>query len=220
MVGLFINTLPVRVRVPREATAAAWLAGFQDKLAELRDYEHSPLVQVQGYSELARGVPLFESQVAFENYPSVETLLEGGAGLRVTDTRMSSQAHYPITFNAVSRNTIGLRISYDRGRFERAAIDRMLVHLRTLLGTLASGAPEGRVRQLPILPEEETRRLLVEWNETRALAATGADATVHQLFAEQAARGPGGDRAGGAGAGGLTYRDSRCANFLAEPITW
>ncbi len=105
----------------------------------------------------------------------------------------------------MSRNTIGLRISYDRGRFERAAIDRMLVHLRTLLGSLAS-APEKRVWELPLLPDEETRRLLVEWNETRALAATGADATVHQLFAEQAERTPAAT-ALVAGSERLTYRE-------------
>src|SRR5580704_1682 len=78
MVGLFINTLAVRVKVPPDAAALPWLRSLQDQQAELREYEHSPLVDVQGWSELPRGVPLFESQVAFENYPSAEALLEAG----------------------------------------------------------------------------------------------------------------------------------------------
>ncbi len=188
MVGLFINTLPVRVRVPRGTGALAWLKGFQDRLAELRDHEFSPLVQVQGWSELPRGVPLFESQVAFENYPAAEALLQAGGGLSVSETRMTSQAHYPITFNAVSRRTIGLRVSYDRRRFERAAIDRMLAHLATLLASLARD-PERDVWQLPILPEDERRRVVVAWNDTAA--AYPIETTVHRLFEERVEATPG-----------------------------
>ena len=65
MVGLFINTLAARVRVDEDASVAAWLEGLQRQLAEMREYEHSALVDVQGWSEVPRGRPLFESIVVF-----------------------------------------------------------------------------------------------------------------------------------------------------------
>ena len=87
MVGLFINTIPLRVPVPAEARLGAWLAGLQRAYAEARAYEHTPLVEVQGWSDVPRGTPLFESLFVFENYP----MEEGGGGeadgrLRVTRT--------------------------------------------------------------------------------------------------------------------------------------
>ncbi|APR77527.1 Non-ribosomal peptide synthetase [Minicystis rosea] len=156
MVGLFINTLPVRVKVPRGIGVLEWLKGLQAQQAEIGEHEHSPLVELLGYSDVPRGVPLFESQAAFENYPSAETLREAGGGLQVTETRMASQSHYPITFNAASRRALGLRIAYDKRRFDRSTIDRMLAHLATLLASMAR-MPHCHVWELPILPRTRKR---------------------------------------------------------------
>ena len=51
MAGLFINSLPVRAQFSPQDTTLAWLKDFQDKLVELRQYEHTPLVEEQGWSE-------------------------------------------------------------------------------------------------------------------------------------------------------------------------
>src|SRR6185369_7293505 len=69
MLGLFINTLPVRVRVRGELKVVEWLRELQAEQVELRQYEYSPLVAVQGWSEVERGRSLFESILVFENYP-------------------------------------------------------------------------------------------------------------------------------------------------------
>src|SRR5205085_2478130 len=68
MVGLFINTLPLRVRVPSGLSLIPWLKDFQGRLVELRQYEYSSLMQVQEWSEVRRGSALFESIFVFENY--------------------------------------------------------------------------------------------------------------------------------------------------------
>ena len=65
MVGLFINTLPVRVQVEDEARADAWLRGLQEQQAQMRQYEYTPLVEVQRWSEVEHGTPLFENYVVF-----------------------------------------------------------------------------------------------------------------------------------------------------------
>ena len=65
MVGLFINTLPLRLMMEPETGLLDWLARVQEELTELRQYEHTPLVQVQEWSGTGRGVPLFDTIVAF-----------------------------------------------------------------------------------------------------------------------------------------------------------
>ena len=75
MVGLFINTLPLHVTVRDEQDVWSWLTELQQQQAEMRMFEYSPLVDVQGWSEVERGTSLFESILVFENYP-VDSLLQ------------------------------------------------------------------------------------------------------------------------------------------------
>lgn len=67
MVGLFINTLPVRVRVSPRARLIPWLADLRTQHVSVRAHEHTPLLRIQEWSEVPRGMPLFHSIVVFEN---------------------------------------------------------------------------------------------------------------------------------------------------------
>jgi hypothetical protein len=96
MVGLFINTLPLRVQVAGGSQLLPWLKGLQAQQVELRQYEYSPLAQVQGWSEVPRGSPFFESIVVFENYPIDASLKEQGGTLTIHHTRSFEQSNYPI----------------------------------------------------------------------------------------------------------------------------
>src|SRR5262249_24282040 len=84
MLGVFINSLPVRILVDPEAPLAEWLRGNQQWQASAREFEHSPLAQVQGWSEVARGVPLLSTPTAFENYPVDAAFAERSGSLEVT----------------------------------------------------------------------------------------------------------------------------------------
>src|SRR5205823_3450103 len=87
MVGLFINTLPVRVQIRAREQVLAWLRQFQQQQVEQREYEYSPLAQVQSWSDVAHGLPLFESIVVFENYPIDTTTLSQTGSLDIADVR-------------------------------------------------------------------------------------------------------------------------------------
>jgi hypothetical protein len=73
MLGLFINTLPVRAKIAPDASLLPWLKEFQARLSDLRQFEYSSLVQIQGWSEVPRDLPLFNSILVFENYPVSES---------------------------------------------------------------------------------------------------------------------------------------------------
>jgi amino acid adenylation domain-containing protein/non-ribosomal peptide synthase protein (TIGR01720 family) len=188
MVGLFINTLPVRVRVRGDARLGSWLAELQRAQAEAREYEYAPLVQVQGWSEVPRGTPLFESQFVFENYP-VERGAGGGAGvaLRATRGRAVEWTTYPLSLMAAPGPRLQLVLRYDEARFGGATVERMLDHLRVLLEQVAEDV-DRPLSALTLLGEAERRTVVEEWNRTAA--PFPADRCIHQLFEAQAARTP------------------------------
>ncbi|HEX6287623.1 MAG TPA: amino acid adenylation domain-containing protein, partial [Herpetosiphonaceae bacterium] len=183
MVGLFINTLPVRVRVEPHALLVPWLQQLQDRLAALRQHEYSPLAQVQAWSEIQRGLPLFESIVVFENYPVDAALRELSGQITVGQAQAIEQTNYPLTLVVRPGSELRLELHYDGRRFDGATIARMVGHWQTLLaGILAQ--PTARLRDLPLLPDAERAHLLALG---QARAAFPLSACLHQRFAAQAA---------------------------------
>jgi hypothetical protein len=75
MVGLFINTLPVRVRVPGAMPVLSWLQALRAQQTAVRDYEHTPLAKIQTWSDIPPGAPLFESLMIFEKHRVVDASL-------------------------------------------------------------------------------------------------------------------------------------------------
>ncbi|HUG36046.1 MAG TPA: amino acid adenylation domain-containing protein, partial [Candidatus Limnocylindrales bacterium] len=139
MVGLFINTLPTRARVDAEAPAAEWLGALQSQQLEARRLSYTPLRRVQAWSGLAADTPLFESLVAFENYPIDPTLASPHEGLEVIESRILERTHYPLAFIAEPGAALRLRALYDEGRFEGTTVERALSHVSRLLSGMAQG---------------------------------------------------------------------------------
>ena len=77
LIGLFVNSLPVWIEVASDQSLLVWLRQLQEQLLEMRQYEWSPLVDIQGWSQVPRSKPLFESILVYENAP-VDSLLENG----------------------------------------------------------------------------------------------------------------------------------------------
>jgi amino acid adenylation domain-containing protein len=188
MVGLFINTVPLMVEIDERQAVISWLEQVQQKHAEIREYEHAPLVEIQGWSEVPRGTPLFDSLFVFENYPIDSSLLgKRQSGLEIQRVQSSEQTNYPITLVAVPLPQLALRINYQQDRFDDTAIIRMLEHLRFLLESIIA-CPEQPIAQLELLPAAERQQILNAWSNS-----TGEyhdDLCLHELFEQQVARTP------------------------------
>ena len=186
IVGLFINTVPVRARIPEDEPASAWLARFQAEQVGLRQYQWTPLSRVQALSEVPPGEPLFASLLAFENYP-IDPSVSGHLGeLRIVDAELDERTNYPLGLTVVARGgDLSLRLSA-QPRFEPATVERLLAHLGSLLQALAAN-PDRPPRELPMLSEGERRQVLVDWNDT---ASPFPNLSIPELFAEQAALRP------------------------------
>jgi amino acid adenylation domain-containing protein len=185
MVGVFINTLPVRVAVPPDATVRAWLSAVQHRQAEMRQHEHARLVDVQGWSDVPRDRPLFGSLVVFENYP-----LGGGEGeedpraLRMTALPAVERSNLPLTLVAApAADGLELRLNYDTRRFGADSARRLAERLRTALVALAEDAGR-RVGDVPVFAPGERAQVVDDWNRTAS--AYPREFTLADLFAEQA----------------------------------
>ena len=209
MVGLFINTLPVVAEVDDDQGVWEWLRGLQKEQAEQREYEQSSLVDVQGWSGVRRGEPLFESLYIYENHP-LETVGQVG-GLRVRGAGGTDRTHYPLTLKARSGRRLVMRLAYKRDRLDAAGAERVAAHLAQLLGQMGT-RPGARLADLELLTPVE-RDLLEAWNRTAA--PYPSERCVHQLFEERAAVCPDAV-AVMSGEEQLTYAElDRRANYLA-----
>jgi amino acid adenylation domain-containing protein len=187
MIGLLINTLPLRVRVPGEMPLLQWLKELRTQWIALREYEHTPLVKIQGWSDIPAGQPLFESLLVFENYQLNSKLQEQGGKWENREFRLLERTNFPLTVAGYLESELLLEIEYDRHRFDDATIARMLGHIHTLLeGMIAN--PESRLKDLPLLTAAERHQLLVEWNNTQA--DYPKDSCYHHLFEAQVERTP------------------------------
>ncbi len=163
IIGLFINTLPVRVEAARELPLVPWLRRLQERNLELRHHEQTPLVKVQQWSEVPRGLPLFESILAFESYPLEDALGRGVAGLGIGEVRTFSRASHPLSVAAFPGAELWLRIDYEAGRFDPPTARRLLEHLHNLLAGMAVLADDQPLGDLPLLGAGERHQLLHEW---------------------------------------------------------
>ncbi|WP_415835688.1 amino acid adenylation domain-containing protein, partial [Corallococcus soli] len=185
LVGIFINTLPTRVRVPSDASPLRpWLQSLQAQQLELRQYEHSSLVQVQACSAIPSGTPLFDSLLVFENYPLDASLLGSASSLQVSDIEGYERTNYPLTLSVLPGHSLRLQAAYDAPRIETAPTQRLLEHWRNALLSLTSASSLGEVS---LISEAERQQVLVEWNDTHAELT---DPSVHALIEAQAQRTP------------------------------
>lgn len=187
MVGLFINTLPVRMQVLPKTDLVSWLQQLQAYQSEMRSYEYSPLVQVQGWSEMPRGVPLFESIVVFENYPIETSLNQQDGNLNFSDARGFEQTNYPLTLVVAPGLELSLRMIYDCQRFDAITIGSMLGHLQNLLKSIIAN-PQQRLQDLQLLSEGQRQQILVKWNQTKQ--EYPQQQCIHQLFEAQVEKTP------------------------------
>ncbi|MFD3917313.1 amino acid adenylation domain-containing protein, partial [Streptomyces sp. NPDC058603] len=162
MVGLFINSLPVRVRLDPGRPVVEWLQGLQSEQVEARRHDHLPLNRVQALSELGPNQQLFDSLVVFENAP-VDTEGAAGHGLEISEIVVDQATNYPLNLIVYSGDRLTFTLAYDPDVFDRATIESLRGDLVRHTGTVAD-APAGRtLAQLDLLGGEQRHLLLEEW---------------------------------------------------------
>jgi hypothetical protein len=187
LIGVFVNTLPLRVELSSELTYVELLKRVRETSIEA--YAHQALPFEQLVEDLKPERDLSRSplvQVVVEFYPP-DVPLELDSVSAQTLELLQTTAQLDLAL-AVHASADGLRFAfiYASDLFEHETIEQMTRHLRTLLDGIVSG-PECPIGELPLLTQEERYQQLVEWNDT---SCEYPRRNVHQLFEEQVERTP------------------------------
>ncbi|WP_338932444.1 amino acid adenylation domain-containing protein [Streptomyces netropsis] len=146
MIGLFINTVPVRLTIDPAESVRDLLLRFQDEQAGLLPHHHMGLGEIQ---RLVGRRELFDTHLVFENYPLDRTALERAApGLRLVHSEGRDATHYPLTLAAfVDDARLALRLGYRPDAVDRTRAERIAAELERLLEAFSS-APGQPVAEL------------------------------------------------------------------------
>ena len=185
--GLFINTLPLRLYVDPNVTLADCLAAVQAQATVLQAYEYSSLVDVQRWSDLPPTVPLFDSLLVFQNTPRQTSELSSQSDLSWQDVRFfSSGTNYPLTVAIVPANELLINLAYDAAQYAPENISNLAAALETLLTTFSDHA-NTFVGSLSLLSEAERAQIVNGWNRTQEPLP---HLTINALFEAQVRRSP------------------------------
>ncbi len=171
-VGLFINTLPLRVDVDRQRPLTSWLADLQRGQLLLRQHEATPLRQIQAWSDLPRGAPLFESLVVVENQPldapGGRSQPASESGIEIHDVRSHIRNSLPLTLTAFPHGGLGFRLLHDPERVTEEAGRELLAEVEALLTVMAREPGATVAEVLAAAAREDERRLQRRLDEGRA----------------------------------------------------
>ncbi|MER6796953.1 amino acid adenylation domain-containing protein, partial [Amycolatopsis mediterranei] len=212
MIGLFINTIPTRVRVDGTQPVARWLGQLQAAQSEARDHDFVSLARLRPLSDVPAGQNLFDSMVVFENYPISEPATAGAP--RVVEVASADATNFPLCLRASLDEGLALDLAYDPALFDRATTAALTDRLVRLLDAVTAD-PDRPLARVPWVDAAERARVLAD---AHGPGAAGTPSTVPALFADQVRRRPdavavlAGDRT-------LTYADlDERANHLAARL--
>ncbi len=184
MVGLFINTVPVRLRLDPAERVSGMFHRLQDEQTELMGHQHLGLTDIQ---ELAGGGSLFDTLAVFENYPLDSDALERTVdGVRVHDVHGHDATHYPLSLIVYPGTRMAFKVGHRPDLVDRSAAEELVARLVRILEAVAAD-PDRPVAALELLSPAERERLLTTWNDT---AHEVEDGTLVQRFERQAGRTP------------------------------
>ncbi|PZT70835.1 hypothetical protein DN402_05835 [Streptomyces sp. SW4] len=185
-IGMFINTLPVRVRISPWETLGTLLARVQREQAALIEHRHLSLTEIQAAAGTGE---LFDTVVVFENYPlDPEVLRAEARGLRLASFEVGDSTHYPLSLLAIPGERLRFRLDHRGDVLDAAGAERLLRRLDALLADIAEHGADLPVGRAALLPADEHARAL---DLARGPASTApGDRTLPELFEAQAARTP------------------------------
>ncbi|TRW90361.1 non-ribosomal peptide synthetase [Candidatus Methylobacter oryzae] len=215
-VGLFINTVPLRVRIDDRLSLSALLQHVQKQALSAESYHYYSLADIQSLCELKQN--LLNHVLVFENIPQVHAEDSGmqNNGFAIRQTDMFEHSHYPFALSVTPDESIELTLTYDRSVYSDIKIERVAKQLEYLLLQIAK-QPQASVAELAILPESQQAEILNRFSKVVA----GEDSRLLlDLFARQRNCFPD-DPAVSSGNNQLTFREldarsNRFANYLLQ----
>ncbi len=189
MVGLFINTIPLRIKTNNGESIENLLREINDLLPLVENKGSTSLAEIKGYSELENNQELFDSLIVLENYPLDHGLSTGNhfSSLRVNSYSIVENTNYDLTIGVLLDDDIEINYYFNKLLFEKASIERLSQHFINIIEKILSDFSR-RVSDIELLSEVEKHMILFDLNNTAVKYPK--DKTIHRLFEEQTRKSP------------------------------
>jgi amino acid adenylation domain-containing protein len=194
MVGLFINTIPVRIGYEEKIRFNELVRRVQENAVSCAPHHYYPLAEIQSQSALKQD--LIDHIFAFENYPVVQRIEEmmektdtnyQRVRIEVTNVEIFEQTNYDFNLVVAPGNQLHLKIYYNTNAFDPFFIERIVGHYKQLIDQVTKNEAI-YIHELTILAPEEVAQILYQFNDTAA--GYPEEKTIHQLFASQVEKTP------------------------------
>ena len=186
MVGLLINTVPVRATITAATTTAQLLDQVQNAHNNTLEHQHLALPEIHRAAGQER---LFDTLFVYENYPVDTAALSGDHELAIADVSGRESNHYPLSVAALPGRELGLSVEYDTDVFDAAAIETLIERFQRVVAAMATD-PTGRLSSIDLLEHDEHASLEVWGNRAVLTQPAPAPMSIPELFAAQVARAP------------------------------
>nr|HRD12889.1 amino acid adenylation domain-containing protein [Mycobacterium sp.] len=184
IVGLLINTVPVRAKAGADSTVADLLAEVQRHHNDTLEHEHLPLTEIH---HLTGQDHLFDTLFLYESYPIDTSAFMGVHELAVTDFVSREYNHYPLSVMALPGSELGLRVEYDTHSFDSSRIASVVTRFRRVLEAMTANATQ-QLSAIDALDDTEHDQLEA-WSNVAVLSeAEPTQLSVPEVFAAQVAR--------------------------------
>jgi len=182
IIGLVINTLPLRIKFKKIFSVIDLLKEIQNTLSNITEYHYTPLSKLLEWINVPHEEFLFNSIVAFENYP-IDNELEL---FKFKDIKIIDPTHYPLTCSIFPGDQTIIKISYNRNMIDGGVIENLLKHVFSII-TETLNNPLKSVFQIDILTKLEKRQIIFDFNKTKNI---NFNKNFILLFEEQVERTP------------------------------
>jgi amino acid adenylation domain-containing protein len=193
MVGIFVNTIPVRIKFTEDEKFTNLLARVQKEAVESERHHHYPLADIQSESELKQD--LLDHIFVFENYPVAKRIKEsmdreGGDGkvkFGISRVDIRDQTNYDFNLILIPGEQVSLKFHYNSLVYKEKNLKRVALHLDMILDQVIMNE-ELRIKELKFLPEQEKKQILDEFNNINGDPPDNK--TIIELFEEQVEKTP------------------------------
>ena len=187
IVGLLMNTTPARIRIRGDVQVAEWLKEIQERRGEAIEFEHTPMAAIRAASEVDPALPLFESVLVCENYPTETGAALASSDLRVVDLQLHDSTDVPLMLVIAPGESLAIRLTYDAAVISPVVAHRLVTHLTATLSAMAEDL-DLRIEDLPVTDPGALMR--IEREKHRRPPYSSPPRCLHEWFEEQALRGP------------------------------
>jgi len=185
IVGLFINTIPLRVQTQSGETIKNLLDGIDQTLISRKIFESTPLVHIQTFRQSLNGEALFNSVIDIENYPLDYASMRSHISLFLDSHSIIEMTNYDLTLVISIRDHIEVTFLYNTELFEEESIVRLSGHFMHLVHGMIK-TPEKDLIEMEIITEEEKQQILLDFNDTDT--EFPRDKTVNEWFEDMVAK--------------------------------